>query len=250
MSDWELPGMWESADFEYGRTDAEEDERRRLADPEGCLCDEHPCDHAPNHRRRRRTHRMKPILLLDMDGPLADFDARFHDLCEEKGWRQHRGAHHRHNPCPDHRFLNDCMLPHEGREARRVVDNTRWFRDLPLTPGAQDGVMELATHFDVWICSKPLETNVWCRDDKAAWIRRHFGPYWERRLILAPNKGLVRGNILLDDAIALEWLPYATWRPVKFQAPFNGPDSIWGGLPGWTWGDPIDNLLAQLEGQD
>lgn len=181
----------------------------------------------------------KPVLLLDQDGPLADFDLAFWDACqvadipmnitslEDEGRK---------------RFMSDNVLAGHHRRSRKLVEAQGWFENLPIVDGAQDGVAILEQHFDVWICTKPLEANPWCRDEKAAWIRRFF-PHLEEKLILAPDKGMVRGAILLDDAIKLKWLSHAEWHPVVFPTVFNGEDSVWEGLDRWTWGDPIEKLL-------
>lgn len=185
---------------------------------------------------------MKPTLLLDMDGPLADFDQAFWDLCVSKGFTFNISDL---NDPKRKRFLTDNMLNrHQSRVARDFVNDgaNNWFRDLPPTPGAIEGTYELMEHFDVWVCTKPLEVCSTCRDDKGAWIRRYL-PELEDKLIIAPDKGMIRGSLLLDDAIKLAWLAHAEWRPVVFPSVFNGEGSDWEGLPSWTWGDPVEDLL-------
>lgn len=185
----------------------------------------------------------KPIVLVDMDGPLADFDRQFYDLCATNGWPLHSTFE---TQC--HRFATDCMLDQDHARAARIeVNSTRWFLDLPVVEGAVDGLNELAERADVWICTKPLEANVTCRDDKAAWLARHFGDRWLQRLILAPNKSMVRGNVLLDDAPKLDWLGAAAWRAVIYPTVWNGGGSAWGGLPRWSWGDSVEELLSHAE---
>lgn len=178
-----------------------------------------------------------PIVLVDMDGPLADFDQLFFRRCRENGWsldcerRQQR-----------HRFATDHMPDErERRLAREMVNTPGWFADLPVTDGALAGLNALADVADVWICSKPLEANPTCRDEKAKWLVEHFGAQWERRLILAPDKSLVRGDILLDDAPKRRWFDRAYWTPVLFDAPFNRD---WTDLPRWDWSRPVEELLA------
>lgn len=124
-----------------------------------------------------------------------------------------------------------------------MIEAPGWFRGLPVTPGAKSGVGQLLTAgVDIWVVTKPLEANPTCRDDKAAWLREHF-PMLERKLILAPDKSMIVGDVLLDDAINLEWILKAQWRPVVFRAPFNGSGSEWHYLHSWSWGDPIEDLL-------
>jgi 5'(3')-deoxyribonucleotidase len=179
-----------------------------------------------------------PRLLLDMDGPLADFDAHFWQRCKAEGWQFDIDdpAHQRH------RFFDGHIIDKAHRKlARQMIEGTPWFRDLPVTPGAVDGVPLLMERFDVWVCTKPLEANQWCASDKAAWIARHF-PALVGKLIMAPDKSMITGHVLLDDAPNPDWFDAATWVPIVFEAPFNGAGSKWEGIPSWTWGGPIEIL--------
>lgn len=190
------------------------------------------------------------IVLVDMDGPLADFDKEFYLTCAAGGYLMHGGAVNIDNRCDQHRFATDCIDLRAHREAARaIVDHTRWFMDLEPTAGAQEGLERLSEQAEVFVCSKPLEANRWCRDDKAAWLKKHFGKHWVSRLILAPDKSMVRGDILLDDAPKARWLSRAEWRPVIFPTAWNGVGSKFSSKTGlddfqrWSWGDGIDRLL-------
>lgn len=180
-------------------------------------------------------------LLLDMDGPLADFDVHFWERCIAEGWAfdiQHH-SHQRHRYFTEH-------IPDRAhrRAARAMVDAPGWFRHLPVTPGARDGVTALlAAGIDIWVCTKPLEVNPTCRDDKGAWLADHF-PELLDRLIIAPDKSMVHGDVLLDDAPKRKWFDRATWWPVIFDAPYNRDGSEWAELPRFSWGDDIGDLLA------
>jgi 5'(3')-deoxyribonucleotidase len=187
----------------------------------------------------------KPVLLLDMDGPIADFDLAFWNFCQDKGFTLDIKSL---NDPKRQRFMTENFVYSSQRSlARKRIDTTHWFRDLPVTPGALDGVPMLMEVFDVWVCTKPLEVNPWCRDDKGAWLREHF-PDLEHKMIIAPKKSLVRGDILLDDAPALTCIPEANWIPVVFPSVFNGEHSLWHGLPTWTWGDDPKRLLDLFYG--
>lgn len=180
----------------------------------------------------------KPTLLLDMDGPLAAFDSHGWERCVEAGHEFDTSFHSRR-----HRFFTDHMPHlHHRKETRRMIESPGWFAGLPVTPGATEGVPELMEVFDVWVCTKPLEANPTCRDEKGRWLRQHF-PYLEDRLIIAPDKSLIRGDILLDDAIKPSWVSRAQWQAVVFTEPFNGEGSEWADWPHWAWGDPIERLI-------
>lgn len=186
----------------------------------------------------------RPTILVDMDGPLADFDKAFFSLCNSKGWTLDCTPF-----TQTHRFATD-HIPHSIARslARRFVETSGWFERLPMTGGAKGYMDQLAERAEVWIVSKPLEANPTCRDEKGAWLRRNFGPEWERRLILAADKSMVRGDVLLDDAPHPDLYERATWKPVIFKTPWNGEGSKWAGLPHWTWGNPFDLLLNPSSG--
>lgn len=181
----------------------------------------------------------KPIILVDMDGPLADFDHAIWEVITESGVSI---------SCTKEtqtvRFIDDAVAKEDRHIIRTPIDTAGWFRNLPITPGAQEGMEALDKIADVYICTKPLEKNKTCRDDKAAWVEEHLGHKWVDRLFIAPDKSLVHGAILLDDAPKPKWYSRALWLPVIFPTPWNGTGSLWEGLPRWTWGDDPEELLA------
>jgi 5'-nucleotidase len=184
-----------------------------------------------------------PVLLLDMDGPLADFDVHGWERCTALG---HEFDVDGPNQQTARYFTDHMPIKAHRTAARQMIEAAGWFNDLPVTPGALEGVRTLLERgVDVWVCTKPLEANPTCRDDKGMWLRRHL-PELEHKLILAPDKSMIRGDVLLDDAPKLEWIPLASWRPVIFASPFNGAGSEYEGLARWSWADPIDQLIDWL----
>ena len=180
-------------------------------------------------------------LLVDMDGPLADFDLHFWNRSLDRGFT-FDVPHHSHQR---HRYFTDHLPDRrERRAARDMVDSPGWFENLPVVPGAVDGMKALCEVADVWVCTKPLEVNPTCRDAKAAWLAEHFGGALVSKLVIAPDKSMVRGDVLLDDAPKPEWYASAEWRPVIYTAPYNGVGSTWEDLPHWTWADGVDQLLT------
>lgn len=183
---------------------------------------------------------MKPVVLVDMDGPLADFDRHFF----EEALLLHCEFDIADIESQTRCFLTDHMpVAAQRRRMREMVDSAGWFGSLPVTLGAKDGMALLGEVADVWICTKPLEVNPTCRDEKARWLAQHFGSHWLDKLIITPDKSRVVGDVLLDDAPKASWIPRAIWEPVIFTAPFNGAESEWADYQHWTWGDPIEKLF-------
>lgn len=60
-------------------------------------------------------------------------------------------------------------------------------------------VNELREKFDLYVLSAPSPRNVHSYSEKRQWIERHFDYELAKRLILSPNKGLLKGDVLIDD---------------------------------------------------
>lgn len=182
----------------------------------------------------------KPLILVDQDGPLAAFDLHFWNRCNDEGYvfdvddplKQTLRWFTDHIPDPKHRA-----------NARKMIDTTRWFRDIPVTEGAQEGLAKLSKVAEIFICTKPLDNDEYCLLDKRQWIGKHF-PKFVDRLITAPDKSVIKGDILLDDAPKLKWLPRADWSPVIYSTPSNSHEGseLWE-FPHWDWTQPIDELI-------
>lgn len=182
----------------------------------------------------------KLIALVDLDQVCADFDGRARSVCVENGW----DLDHDHPSEQTMRYLTDHVtLNHHRNQLRKHIDTTPFFADLDVIPGAAEGIKELSRKTETWLCSKPLDANTSCASDKVAWVKHHF-PKMHGRLILAPDKSLVHGDFLLDDAPKPKWFDRATWVPIVYTQPFNShPESDLYNLPHYDWSMPVDTLL-------
>jgi 5'(3')-deoxyribonucleotidase len=106
---------------------------------------------------------------IDMDGVLADFDKRKKQLAVT-------------NP--------EIVWPQMGYG---------FFTSLEPMPGAIKSINTIAKHYDTWILTRPSLKNPLCYTEKRVWVEEKLGFDWVKRLILCPNKGLVKGDYLIDD---------------------------------------------------
>jgi 5'(3')-deoxyribonucleotidase len=187
------------------------------------------------------TDQKTPVLLLDMDGPIAGFDLGLWELC--KALDVEMDIIDLDDPNRKYYMTENMVDPDDAAMVRHVINTTHFFRNLPVTPGALEGVRELMEVFDVWVCTKPLDANRYCRDDKMYWIKENF-PDLHNKVIMAPKKSMVIGDILLDDAPAVSCIPANSWRPVVFTDTFNISHKDWGSLEHWSWGDDVEKLVA------
>lgn len=74
-----------------------------------------------------------------------------------------------------------------------------FFTSLRPIEGAIQSVEELRQLHDVYVLTAPSTRNAHSYTEKRLWIERYFGYAFTKRLILSPDKGLLRGDYLIDD---------------------------------------------------
>lgn len=113
----------------------------------------------------------KQIVYVDMDGPSANFDKARDQILE---------------------------VDPEGHECK-VREG--FFAGLEVVDGAKDALHELAEHYELYFLSTPTWSNSQCAKEKFDWVKEHFPELMFKRLILSHNKGLLKGDYLIDDRI-------------------------------------------------
>ncbi len=115
--------------------------------------------------------------------------------------------------------LCDFMGPFKSGEYKLKYPQSKvgFFLDLKPLDYAIEGVKELQTKYDVWILTRPSIKNTHCYTEKAEWIKKYLGEDMLNKLILCPDKSLVKGDYLIDDDCKHgqpnfegEWIPFGT----------------------------------------
>lgn len=123
-----------------------------------------------------------PILYIDMDGVVADFDSeikKVHPFIFE-------------HPDGDYR----------GRVIDEIVEaDTHLFFRLEPMPGAIDAVEQLKKHYEIYFLSTPMWNVPHSFTDKRLWLEKTFGEFAKKRLILTHRKDLNMGAYLVDDRL-------------------------------------------------
>lgn len=73
-----------------------------------------------------------------------------------------------------------------------------------------------STNHDPYILTAPSTRNPWSYVEKRVWVERHLGYEWVERLIICSNKGLLRGDLLIDDNVAGKGQEHFEGRIIHF----------------------------------
>ncbi|MDW3652871.1 MAG: hypothetical protein R8P61_37675 [Bacteroidia bacterium] len=76
-----------------------------------------------------------------------------------------------------------------------------FFSGLEPMPGALEAMKKLNAleGFDIYILTAPSVWNPLCYTEKRVWVEKHLGMKMVNKLIISPNKGLNKGDYLIDD---------------------------------------------------
>lgn len=114
----------------------------------------------------------KPIIYVDLDGVLCDFDKRHLELLES------------------------------GHNKFQAFKHPLAFSELEPIPGAIEAWNSLQEKYETYILSTAMWSNPESWKDKRIWVQQYLGKTANKKLILSHNKGLLRGDYLIDDRIA------------------------------------------------
>ncbi|MEY3450883.1 MAG: hypothetical protein RL711_708 [Bacteroidota bacterium] len=111
----------------------------------------------------------KKIVYVDMDDTLCDFTKAYFSLKSD-----------------------ECYYPQS---------TYGFFRNLEPIEDAIESYKILEEHFDVYILTAPSVHNPLCYSEKREWVEKHLGFETCRKLIISPNKALLKGHYLIDDRV-------------------------------------------------
>jgi len=153
-----------------------------------------------------------PIVLVDMDGCLVDWD---------RGFAQAWGGR---SPI-DRRLsysMEECVPAAMKAEATALFHSEGFFLGLPPMAGGVAAMRRLAAMgYRVFLCTSPVLSSVNCAGEKFEWVRAHLGAEWVRQIILTSDKTAVRGDVLIDDKPNITGAHYPVWQQLMFNAPYN-----------------------------
>ena len=158
------------------------------------------------------------IILIDQDGPLADFETGFLEI-----WRK-RYPEEYYLPI-EHRktfYIRDDYPEELKDKVEEIYHAPEFYRNLPPVLGSVDAVRNLVDlGLDVRICTSPLTRYENCVLEKYQWVERYLGREFTKKIILTKDKTIVKGRYLIDDRPTIEGKSLAEWEHIIFDCSYN-----------------------------
>jgi 5'-nucleotidase len=177
----------------------------------------------------------KKIILVDMDGVIADFELGF-----LKSWQQN------HPDLPyfalEQRksfYVRDQYPQDQKQLVEKIYKSEGFYRNLPVISGSVQAFKELEKSCELFICTSPLSGNKFCIQEKTDWIGEHLGNEWISKMVITKDKTIVRGDVLIDDNPHVKGILTPTWSLVTYKQPYNNGQ--------FTWEDWKKNLESFLK---
>ena len=170
-------------------------------------------------------------VLVDLDGVVADIDTAFN-----LAW----AISYPDRPIVPFGSRKSAKIPDDyPREFRKDIYNVLaqkgFVQNMPEVPGATGALDEmLSKGWEVFICSSPLRDYSFNVAEKFSWIEQHLGDGWPRRVIVAKDKTMVRGDYLIDNSPRVTGIMKPEWEHVIFDRPYNCSPEITNRRITWT----------------
>ena len=97
------------------------------------------------------------------------------------------------------------------------INEKGFFRDLPVIPGAIEGIKKLQENHEVYIVSAAMEFRN-SLEDKYDWLAEHF-PFLSWQQIMFCGDKIIEADVLIDDRI--KNFKDFKGRPLLFTSPHN-----------------------------
>ena len=130
-------------------------------------------------------------IAVDMDGVIADTVLQFINWYEKDyGVKIEKNAFHGR---PEIEVFPEGVM-------KKIVYSPGFFRNVPLMDGAQEALVELMEHFDVYIVSAAMEFPQ-SLPEKYDWLKEHLPFVSWRNIIFCGDKSVIGTDYMIDDHV-------------------------------------------------
>lgn len=109
--------------------------------------------------------------------------------------------------------MDDVLCDFKSAHQKALIDNPDikypqsqygFFTNLKPLEGAIEAAkaLESSAQYRPYILTAPSIKNPLCYTEKRVWVEKHLGFFFVKRLIICPDKSLLKGQYLIDDNAA------------------------------------------------
>jgi 5'(3')-deoxyribonucleotidase len=159
------------------------------------------------------TSAITACVVLDVDGPLADFHSACMQIVDELTGRRNDSSKITGWNIFDVLLadLPDADRRHVKAETYRRMKEPGWCSSIPVHVGARTNVEMLRELGRVKFATSPMDGPTWMRE-RALWLKKHFGAHPEHDVHHSGDKTDIAGHVLVDDKTqtCVDW---QAWHP-------------------------------------
>eukprot|EP00186_Timspurckia_oligopyrenoides_P000402 CAMPEP_0182443902 /NCGR_PEP_ID=MMETSP1172-20130603/2513_1 /TAXON_ID=708627 /ORGANISM="Timspurckia oligopyrenoides, Strain CCMP3278" /LENGTH=239 /DNA_ID=CAMNT_0024639315 /DNA_START=210 /DNA_END=929 /DNA_ORIENTATION=+ len=188
---------------------------------------------------------LEKTVLIDMDNTLVDFDKEF-----IKRWKKLRPDDEKSITQIMNRMHFELEMNFDAElipVAEEIMATEGFYIEFDPQPGAVNAVKEMVdAGLNVMFCTAPHPLQYEsCVKEKYAWVRKHFGEEYLKRLIITRDKTLVKGAILIDDKPKVQGAcEKPEWIHVVFDQPYNQDVTTPYRIKSWRgWQESLASLV-------
>lgn len=138
---------------------------------------------------------MRPTILIDVDGVIANF---LGETIYRLNYCMGLPVPYSESDWPAWSIL-EVLSPEVQTAAREIWHESGFAYSIPAYFGAIDGVKRMATIADVYFVTSPLKNSQTWAFDRERWLKYWFGDDLGSHVIHTHHKHMVRGDMLIDD---------------------------------------------------
>eukprot|EP00922_Rhytidocystis_sp_ex-Travisia-forbesii_P028165 GHVS01041339.1.p1 GENE.GHVS01041339.1~~GHVS01041339.1.p1 ORF type:complete len:273 (-),score=49.22 GHVS01041339.1:304-1122(-) len=187
------------------------------------------------------------VVLVDMDNTLVDWDCQFYRLMAKlHPYVPLRSPEARTNWSIEYNY----PLKYE-RAILELTDQPEFWRTMPPMKGGVQAMQDMvASGLKVFIVSSPdpFHTSR-CAKEKYDWIENYLGTHWKSKVILASDKTLIRGDVLIDDKPSVCYGAHVPcWTHVLYHHAYNSMYTSTPRIQQWTdWQLVLQDVVSNRE---
>ncbi len=199
---------------------------------------------------------MRPIVLLDSDGPLSNFTKAYLAILARETGAQHTPEEVDQWKIADCDFFKQAArkinIEPKHLEARvnEAVSERNFCADIEVQPGAQEAVGKLAEIADVYVVTSPWDSSPTWMFERLHWLARNF-KLPRSRVIQTGTKDLVFGDVFVDDKLShvISWQKrWIKSEGVLFGMHHNRDEAARAGVSSSGWPEVIATVQKRAAG--